>query len=179
MKPNHLLTSLTACVFIASAAVSSLAQRANPPAQNAASEPRPAAAALAPTLGPIANVLTDEQRASFRKNMAAQRERMRNLQTQLREARRDLLAASVSGTFDEQNIRPKAMAVARMEAQLAVQRARAVSQIQPPLTAEQKEKIMNSLPSAGRVGSRALNGERRRGPANTTNRDENNLPPKQ
>jgi uncharacterized membrane protein len=135
-------------------------------------------------LGPVGNVLTDEQRASFRQAMEAQREKMRDVETKLRVARRELLQAGLDGKFDETAVREQAMAVASLEAELSVIRAKAISQLQPPLSAEQIEKVKSGLSATVfRTGPRA--GERlppnagRRRDLTPTNRDENDLPPKQ
>lgn len=135
-------------------------------------------------LGPVGNVLTDEQRASFRQAMDAQREKMRDVETRLRAARRQLLEAGLDGTFDEGAVRKQALGVASLEAEIAVIRAKALSQLQPPLSPEQIEKVKNGLSATPlRTGPRA--GERfpseagRRRDQASTNRDDNDLPPKQ
>lgn len=127
----------------------------------------------------LLGVLTDEQRRSFREVMRSQREKVRDLATQLRTAREQLLEAGVTGKFDEADVRQKAMAVAKLEADLAVLRFKAISEIQPPLSPEQARKILAALPARPRGEARILrNGELRRSLVNT-NRDDNDLPPKQ
>jgi Spy/CpxP family protein refolding chaperone len=134
-------------------------------------------------LGPVGTVLTDEQRASFRQAMDAQREKMRDVQTRLGAARRQLLETGLDGTFDEAAVRKQALEVASLEAELSVMRAKALSQLRPPLSPEQIEKVKIGLSAAPfRTGPRA--GERRPPYAlgqrdlTSTNRDENDLPPK-
>jgi Spy/CpxP family protein refolding chaperone len=91
-------------------------------------------------------VLNEEQRQSMRDIMASQRETMRDLQEKIRIARRELLKASLAEKFDEDMVRSKALAVAKLEAELTVLRAKAISQVQPPLSEEQIEQIMNPPP---------------------------------
>src|SRR4051812_40670175 len=91
--------------------------------------------------GPAFSVLTEEQRMSLARAMQAEREKARELESKLRDARRDLVLAGVNTNFDETAIRKQALEVARMEAEMAVLRAKALSQIQPPLSTEQIERI--------------------------------------
>jgi uncharacterized membrane protein len=89
-------------------------------------------------------VLTDEQRASLRDAFGSQREKMRDLEEQMRAARRELLEASLAEKPDEKRIHKRAMAVGRIEADIAVLRAKALAGIQPPLSSEQREKIKSA-----------------------------------
>jgi Spy/CpxP family protein refolding chaperone len=88
-------------------------------------------------------VLTEDQRVSFREAMESQRDKLRELGEELRAARREALEASVTREFDEELVRQKAMAVAQAEAEMAVLRARALSQIRPSLSADQIERLRN------------------------------------
>ena len=129
-------------------------------------------------LGPVGNVLTDEQRASFRQAMEAQREKMRDTETKLRDVRKKLIEAGLDGKFDEDAVRKQAMAVATLEAELSVIRARALSQLQPPLSPEQIEKVKNGFAALPRNAERLqpLGTAERRHNLTSTNRDENDLP---
>lgn len=188
MKSKTLLQCLLASLVVSGAAELKLnSQETNPPPQKIPGRPAPPQGGqgiFMAGLGPVGNVLTDEQRASFRQAMEAQRVKMRDVETKLRAARRQLLEAGLDGKFDEAAIRQQAMAVASLEAELSVIRAKAISQLQPPLSPEQVEKVKNELSAAPqRAGPRA--GERlppnagRRRDLTSTNRDENDLPPKQ
>ncbi|TAL01262.1 MAG: periplasmic heavy metal sensor [Verrucomicrobia bacterium] len=157
--------------------------------------------AIAPGTGAFAvmRVLTEEQRESMRTAMQAQREKMQPIEEQMRAARKELAVAGLTGKFDEDAVREKALKVAKLEAELTVLRAKALSQIQPPLSAEQIEQIKNPPPmemGQGRAQGRPENGNgnpdqpRRqyrpndggndapRGQRPPGNRDENDLPPK-
>ena len=118
-------------------------------------------------------LLTDEQRASLRRAMEAQREKMRGLEEKLRDARKELFEAGLKEKFDEEAVRQKAMVAAKLDAELAVLRAKAFSQMRPPLSAEQLEKLKNQAS----LGPVQRQGERQR-QRPEVQRDEHGLPPK-
>ena len=111
-------------------------QRSQPDRPEARFQPGPGAAVME-------RVLNEDQRESMRSIMTSQREEMRGIQEKMRAARKELLKASLSEKFDEDLVRAKALAVAKLEAELTVLRAKAISQVQPPLSDEQIEQIMN------------------------------------
>lgn len=125
-------------------------------------------------------VLTEDQRVSFREAMESQRDQMRELEAKLRATRREALQASVATDFNEEVVREKAMATARLEAEMAVVRARALSRVKPTLSADQIEKLQNPMPFEGGAPRPEFRrdepprGDRpARGP-----RDQNDLPPR-
>jgi Spy/CpxP family protein refolding chaperone len=122
----------------------------------------------------VLSVLTEEQRASLREAMGAQRAKAGDLERRLHEARVEVFNATITEKFDEDVVRQKALALARLEAELTVLRAKALTQMHPPLTAEQIEQIKNP----GSPGTNEGSGSpaRRRHPE--VPRDENGLPPK-
>ena len=124
-------------------------------------------------------VLTDEQRASYEAALNKEHGLMVELQNRLRVARQDFVEASVGQAFDENLLRQKAIAATRLEAEMAVLRARALSQVQPPLTQEQIQKIKANQPGPVRP-FRQGGGVNQRLPATpaSTNQDANGLPPK-
>jgi Spy/CpxP family protein refolding chaperone len=145
-----------------------------PEARPAPQAERPGAA-MTGRLGAVGerllSVLTEEQRDSLRTAMEKQREKGRELEEKLRDARRELLTAAFTDKFDEQVVRDKAMAVAKIEVEQTVIRAKAVSEISPALSAEQLEQLRNP-PSAD-------NPERAGTPRRpNVPRDENGLPVK-
>ena len=98
---------------------------------------------------------------------------MRDLEEKLREARKEIFEAGLKEKFDEAAVRQKAMATAKLDAEMTVLRAKAFSQMRPALSAEQIEKLKN-LPAQGAGEGQ---GERtRRRP--DVQRDEHGLPPK-
>jgi Spy/CpxP family protein refolding chaperone len=129
--------------------------------------------------GPI-GVLTDQQRASYEAAMQRQRGKIQELQAQLRIARQDYVAASVDQKFDENAMRQKALAAYRPEVEMAVIRAKALSEVQPPLTPEQIEKIKTGQPGPVRPlrPGQQIGNPAPRNPAVHTNTDATGLPPK-
>jgi len=90
-------------------------------------------------------VLTEEQKTSFREAIQSQREKVREIEEKLRDARKELLEAGLKEKFDEEAVRQKAMAAAKLEAEMMVIRAKAFSQMRPPLSTEQIEKLRTML----------------------------------
>ena len=185
MKPRPIIQILFAALFLSGAADFTLpAQEVMSPLPVNPNRPMPAGGgqgALLGGLGPVANVLTEEQRASFRRAMDAQREKSSDGELKLRDARRKLIESGLEGKFDEAAVRKLAVAVAGLEAEQAVKRAKALSQLQPPLSPEQVEKVKSSFAAQPRnLGQLQLPaGVQRRHNLTSTNRDENDLPVKQ
>lgn len=122
-------------------------------------------------------VLTEDQRQSLRSAMEAQREQSREIEGKLREARRELMKTGMIDKFDEAAVRAKALEAAKLDAELTVLRAKAFSQMKPPLSAEQIEQLKNPPPFEGGEGRRDLPRRPDRGASGS--RDENDLPSKQ
>lgn len=159
LHPARLTTSQPPCLFLSllllSATLLVQAQpnpdnpvRPRPPIEDRQRGTRPE-----PRMQPVAGlplmerVLTEEQRQSIREIMASQRETVRALQEKIRAARQDLLKASLAEPFDEATVRAKAQVVANLETDLTVVRAKALSQVQPPLSDRQIERMMNPPPA--------------------------------
>src|SRR4051812_19499060 len=102
----------------------------NAPAPGAADPPRPAGRAI--SAGPtgrsasatghaavaIMEVLTPEQRLSFRDTVTSQRAKLSDLENKLASARRELLETELLEKFDEAAVRQKAGAAAEIEVEL-------------------------------------------------------------
>ena len=129
---------------------------------------------FAPGFERLFSILTEEQRASLREAMQAQREKMRGVEEKLRDARKELFELGLKEKFDEEAVREKATAAAKLDAEMTVLRAKAFSQMRPTLSAEQIEKLKN-LPPPGSEGQGQSERPRRRP---EVQRDENGLPPK-
>ena len=128
--------------------------------------------------GPVA-VLTEQQWASYMAAMKNEHARLAELQAKVLAARQDMLVASVTGKFDENVIREKALAAARIEAEMAVIRAKVFSQVQPPLTPEQVERVKAGRPGQIHpMGQRQFERPAQNASAGGTNQDANGLPPK-
>ena len=132
----------------------------------------PAAGRYSPGFERVLSVLTDEQRASMRETMAADREKIRDLEQKIRESRKELFRLGLRETFDEAAVREKANEVAKFDAEMIVLRVKAISKIRPPLTTEQIEKIKSSSD----IGDGQPEPPRRR---RDIPRDENGLPLKE
>jgi Spy/CpxP family protein refolding chaperone len=94
----------------------------------------------------LERVLTEEQRESLHAAMESQRDQMRSLEGKIRAAHQALMKASLAEKFDEDAVRAKALEVGKLDAELAVLRAKAMSKLQPPLSEEQIERISNPPP---------------------------------
>ena len=127
----------------------------------------------------LIRVLTEEQRTSLREVAGAQRDQTREQEQKIRAARKEMLEATLAEKFDEATVRARALEIGKLEAELTVLRAKALSQLRPPLSPEQIEKLKNPPPM-----DRGLNTDRFRPDAHRNNRppssprDENDLPPR-
>jgi Spy/CpxP family protein refolding chaperone len=115
------------------------------PAQNLPQRP-PAFAGAGRFFPAINQVLTDEQRQSLRAALERQRDKMPALEEKVRAPRRTLLDAATGGKFDESLVRQAAQTSAEAEAELTVIYAQALSQMQPPLSAQQLQQLKNFQP---------------------------------
>lgn len=97
-------------------------------------------------LGRVAIVLTPEQRTSLRDASEEDRDKVRQLNEQLRSARRAVAEASFAKEFNEDTLRAKLEAAAKIDSELAIIRARALASIEPPLSDEQIEQLKNPPP---------------------------------
>jgi Spy/CpxP family protein refolding chaperone len=112
---------------------------------------------------------------SLREAMNANREQTLQLDEQLRNAHEALFEASVAPKFDEDALRQKAMAAAKLEAERNVLLAKAFSQMKPPLSAEQMAKI-RTAPAPGSFDPGRGNPQRSRQGANSPRPDKSVSP---
>ncbi len=94
----------------------------------------------------LERVLTREQRESLHVAMESRRDSMRKLEGKIRDARQALMKAALAEKFDEDTVPAQALKVGKLEAKLAVLRAKAMSKVRPPLSHEQIERISNPPP---------------------------------
>jgi Spy/CpxP family protein refolding chaperone len=94
-------------------------------------------------------VLTDEQRSSLRAALEPQRDKMQPLEEKLRVSRKALLDEIASGKFDEAAARQNADESADAEAELTVIFAKAISEMKPPLSAQQIGQMKDFQPGQG------------------------------
>jgi len=123
-------------------------------------------------------VLTDDQRDSLRQVMESQRETMRAHQEKIRVARKAMMTAAFAADYKEEVVRAKALEVAKLEAELTVQRLKAIAEVQPALSKEQLDKILNPQPPQGMgPGGDGQRPNRRPNRPSGDSRDGGNLPP--
>jgi len=156
MKKKHLVHCLFAGLVLAGASPALRAQENNAPAQNnpppRRGQPFPGATRPQPPPSRFDSILTEEQLASLRAARQAQQDKVRELETKLRDAHKALFEAGLNAKFDETVVRQKAQAVANLEVEIAVLSAKAFSQIRPPLSPEQIEKFRGGPPLPAKAG---------------------------
>jgi Spy/CpxP family protein refolding chaperone len=89
-------------------------------------------------------MLDDKQRELLREAMQKSRDEMRTLDEKFRNAQKELVTAAIAEKPDDKAIREKADAVAKIQADMMVLRAKAFSSVAPTLKPEQREQLENS-----------------------------------
>jgi Spy/CpxP family protein refolding chaperone len=110
---------------------------------------------------PIEAVLTPEQRMEFRDEMSPHREKLRELEEKQGTLRREFEEALFAEKLDEKTVREKSAAMAEVEAERSLIRARAFAKIRPSLSEDQLERLKMMRADAGR-GPRMVDGGFRR-----------------
>jgi len=129
--------------------------------------------ASAPRQG-LQAILSDEQWTSFQKVRAAQGEKLMELRPKIQTAQREVFEAALSPKPDEALVQQKAQAAAQLYADMLLTQAKTFSEIQPPLSADQIEKIKEMQSPA--ANPRVLHPPTQ--PGATTNPNPSGLPPK-
>jgi Spy/CpxP family protein refolding chaperone len=106
------------------------------------------ALAQAPAGGRPAPVLTDDQRTKLREAMQGSQAEMTQLGEKLAAAQKEALKAALAKDADEKTVRAKVEAVAKIQTDIAILRLKAVKEIAPTLTDEQKTQL-ESRPGVG------------------------------
>ena len=106
------------------------------------------ALAQAPGGGRPAAVLTEDQRTKLREAMQAAQTELAPLNEKLAAAQKEALKAALAKDADEKTVRPKIEAVAKIQTDIAMLRLKAVKDIAPTLTDEQKTQ-MEARPGMG------------------------------
>ena len=160
MKPNTILiASASLAVTALAAAMLSAAEPgpenprpprapSDPGAQGGPSGPRGPRFGQQPPRGgmggfPIEMVLNENQRAEFREAMDSQRDKFRELDEKNAKLRRQLDEALFAKELDEKAVRNLSLALAEVEADRTLIRARAFAKVRPSLTEEQLERLKN------------------------------------
>jgi Spy/CpxP family protein refolding chaperone len=97
--------------------------------------------------------LTEDQRQSMAQAMMAEREKLREMADKIAAARKALMTMALTEDFNEAAVRAKALEIAKLESELMVIRLKALSEVQPPLSKSQLERIL-AAPQPGGFGQR-------------------------
>lgn len=99
---------------------------------------------------PFEMVLDADQRAQFREEMMSQRERQRELDEKTMKLRRELDELMLAEKLEEKAVREKANALAEVETERTLMRARAFAKVRPSLTEEQLKRLRDAREEFGR-----------------------------
>jgi Spy/CpxP family protein refolding chaperone len=88
--------------------------------------------------------LDEQQRNTLREEMQKQQDAVQQLNEKLQAAQRELMKEVLAEKQDEKKIREKADAVAKIQADIMVLRAKAFASINPTLKPEQKEQMIEN-----------------------------------
>lgn len=86
-------------------------------------------------------ILTQEQRTKMRETMQASQTDLTQLNEKLAAAQKAAVSAALAKDADEKTVRAKIEAVAKIQTDIAVLRFKAVKEIAPTVTAEQKTQM--------------------------------------
>ena len=100
--------------------------------------------------------LDEKQNALLREAMQADSDELRKLAEKLQAAQKDLVKAIVAEKYDEKVVREKADAVAKIQTEITVLRAKAFATVSPTLKPEQREQIENSRGAVGFITGTAI-----------------------
>jgi Spy/CpxP family protein refolding chaperone len=98
--------------------------------------------------GRPAAVLTEDQRTKLREAMQGSQTEMTQLNEKLAAAQKEALKAALAKDADEKTVRAKVEAVGKIQTDIAILRLKAVKEIAPTLTDEQKTQ-METRPGMG------------------------------
>lgn len=90
------------------------------------------------------NMLDEKQQQLLMEAMQANAAEINALQEKLRTAQQELVKAVLAEKYDEQVVKQKAEAVAKLQVDMTMLRAKAISSVTPTLTAEQKQDLETS-----------------------------------
>lgn len=102
--------------------------------------------------GPAA-VLDDQQMQLYREATQKDGDQLRKLDEKLRVAQKELIQAALAEKYDENAVREKAEAVAKIQVEITTLRSKALSAVAPTLKPEQRDQLLNS-----RFGATMLTG---------------------
>lgn len=135
-----------ACVLVLASAPASMAAQPEREADEPRTSPPPrrleraAPEAIRP-MAVIGRFLTDDQRFQLRELLGRHRERMLDLEEQLRAARRELHEVLIFGEAEEPAVRRRMAEVVELETARIMQRQRLLRELRPALTPEQRDRL--------------------------------------
>jgi hypothetical protein len=96
--------------------------------------------------------LDEQQRQAFDDAMQKESEKLRDLEEKLRTAQRELLEATLAADYSETTVRGKAEAVAKIQVDMTMLRAKALASVASTLKPEQKQQLLESPLGAAMLG---------------------------
>jgi Spy/CpxP family protein refolding chaperone len=108
--------------------------------------------------------LTEDQRESLRQAMMAQREKNQALMEKIRTTRQTLMKTALTEDVSDEVLRTRVEAVAKLEAELQFLRLKSLIEVQPPLSPEQVERILNATTALPQRQLRQLPSDNPAGP---------------
>jgi len=93
--------------------------------------------------GGAGGLLTPEQRTKIRESLQSSQSEVTELTTKLAAAQKEAVKAALAKDADEKSVRPKIEAVTKIQTEIALLRLKAVKDVAPTLTDEQKTQIEN------------------------------------
>lgn len=169
-RPSSLV--LLATLILAAAAAPAAESPKVPPAGD-----RPRGNEKSPERG----ALDEKQRTLLRESMQSHRDELRQLDEKMQAAQKQLMEAVLADKQDSAVIREKAEALAKVQVEQTVLRAKIVAVVVPTLTPEQREQIENSPMAMMLLGggvSNAMARDKMRGEMGRGARDPGNRPPR-
>jgi len=102
--------------------------------------------------------LDEKQRELYREASEKNRDELTKLDEKLRSAQQELIKAVLAENYDDKLVRDKADAVAKIQSDMTVLRAKALSSVAPTLKPEQREQLETSRFGAAMLTSGGLGG---------------------
>jgi hypothetical protein len=102
--------------------------------------------------------LDDKQRELYREASEKNRDELTKLDEKLRAAQKELLQATIAEKYDDKVVQTKAEAVAKIQTDMTILRAKALSTVAPTLKPEQREQLENSRFGAMMLTSGGMGG---------------------
>ena len=102
--------------------------------------------------------LDEKQRELYREASEKNRDELTKLDEKLRAAQKELLQAAIAEKYDDKTVQAKAEVVAKIQTEMTILRAKALSTVAPTLKPEQREQLENSRFGAMMLTSGGMGG---------------------